>query len=389
MVGMSGNRVAIFCQVVDNYGDIGVCWRLARQWCAEFGLEVTLWVDDLHSFQRLCKAVNAAAPCQTIAGVVVRTWTQEAAHGFDEADAVIEAFGCHLPETVIAQMQKHRPVWINLDYLSAEAWVESCHGALSPHISGLNKYFFFPGFSAQTGGLLAERKLFGEQSAFLADAAAQAAWWQGLAWPSRPAACVISLFCYPHAPLADLFAVWMQSAHPIVCLVPQGVAREAIAVAWPEISLQEACEPGKRLTQGALTLQIIPFVDQPEYDRLLWMSDINLVRGEDSFVRAQWAARPLLWHIYPQQAAAHLEKLGAFMAMYTARLPPSMQTVALDLALAWNQPDPAALRLAWPRFFAQWQESLQWQQHALAWREDLALNGNLADKLLHFIRKIV
>ena len=43
----------IFCTVVDNYGDIGVCWRLARQLAAEHGFAVRLWVDDLASFARL------------------------------------------------------------------------------------------------------------------------------------------------------------------------------------------------------------------------------------------------------------------------------------------------------------------------------------------------
>ncbi len=37
----------IFCAVVDNYGDIGVCWRLARQLAHEHGMTVRLWVDDL------------------------------------------------------------------------------------------------------------------------------------------------------------------------------------------------------------------------------------------------------------------------------------------------------------------------------------------------------
>ena len=48
----------VFCAVVDNYGDIGVCWRLSRQLAAEHGIAVRLWVDDLKPFARLCPAVD-------------------------------------------------------------------------------------------------------------------------------------------------------------------------------------------------------------------------------------------------------------------------------------------------------------------------------------------
>ncbi|MBY0444112.1 MAG: elongation factor P maturation arginine rhamnosyltransferase EarP, partial [Burkholderiales bacterium] len=38
-------RWDIFCRVIDNYGDIGVCWRLARQLSFEHGFAVRLMVD--------------------------------------------------------------------------------------------------------------------------------------------------------------------------------------------------------------------------------------------------------------------------------------------------------------------------------------------------------
>ena len=51
---------------------------------------------------------------------------------------------------------------------------------------------------------------------------------------------------------------------------------------------------------------------QQQFDELLWQADILMIRGEDSFVRAQYAGKPFMWHIYPQQEQAHLEKLAAF-----------------------------------------------------------------------------
>jgi uncharacterized repeat protein (TIGR03837 family) len=52
---------------------------------------------------------------------------------------------------------------------------------------------------------------------------------------------------------------------------------------------------------------------QAEFDHLLWACDLNFVRGEDSLVRALWAGKPFIWHIYPQDDGAHLVKLGAFL----------------------------------------------------------------------------
>ncbi len=396
-------HIALFCQVVDNFGDIGVCWRLARQWVAEgsvvagadmardgavaggvialsANLRVTLWVDDLLSFQKICAAVDPARSQQWIEGVLVRHW-QDAE--LADCDVVVEAFGCHLPPQMDAAMRMRRPKWINLEYLSAEPWVETCHAGASPQVNGLTKYFFFPGFTAKTGALLAERDLQSRRQAWLADEDGQAAFWHQLGWSARPQALLVSLFCYPHAPLAGLFAAWEQQASRVLCLVPHGVAPTAVAdfFAVAESTLL----PGARLQRGGLTLQIIPFVDQPAYDHLLWQCDLNIVRGEDSFVRAQWAARPFLWHIYPQQDEIHLEKLQAFLSRYGARVPGPMSSLAQSLAMAWNRGEPGEVAAIWPEFATQ---LARWRVHAANWVEEMAQNGNLADNLVQFIQKI-
>src|SRR5690242_784790 len=100
----TATSLAIFCKVVDNYGDIGICWRLARQLHLEHGVAVTLWVDDLHSFQRICPEVAVEAEVQHIAGVTVRHWRdQEGSFELGEvADIVIEFFACDIPPGYIA-----------------------------------------------------------------------------------------------------------------------------------------------------------------------------------------------------------------------------------------------------------------------------------------------
>ena len=123
----------IFCTVVDNYGDIGVCWRLARQLANEHGRAVRLWVDDLASLQRIAPGVDVLQDAQMQRGVEVRRWTA-LPPGTEPAQVVIEAFACHLPEAYVEKMaaQRAKSAWINLEYLSAEQWVEESHALPKP-----------------------------------------------------------------------------------------------------------------------------------------------------------------------------------------------------------------------------------------------------------------
>ena len=93
---MPNQRWDIFCKVIDNYGDVGVTWRLARQLAAEHGRAVRLWVDDLESLERLCPGVDPQVDSQTAHGVEVRRWDHHAAAA-RPANVVIEGFGCELP----------------------------------------------------------------------------------------------------------------------------------------------------------------------------------------------------------------------------------------------------------------------------------------------------
>src|SRR5215831_6889133 len=184
----SPSRWDIFCSLIDNYGDVAVAWRLARQLAREYRVAVRLFVDALPTLARLSLEVDAKRDVQFVQGVDVHSWqgalgAAPAAAISEMGDVVVEAFGCGLPAAYLDGMVQRpaQPVWINLEYLSAESWIEGCHGLVSRHPQlPLTRYFFFPGFTPQSGGLLRERDLFAQRDDFAARQAAQAALWQAL-----------------------------------------------------------------------------------------------------------------------------------------------------------------------------------------------------------------
>ncbi len=298
-------RWDIFCKVIDNHGDIGVCWRVAAD-LAQRGESVRLWVDDAGALAWMAPAGQA--------GVTVLPWAEGIAA--QPGDVVVEAFACELePDFVAAIAERTRtagrqPAWINLEYLSAESWVERCHGLPSPVLGGpgkgLSKRFFHPGFTAATGGLVREPGLQQRQARF-----DRAAWLRSreIDWRGER---LISLFCYEPPGLPALLDQLARSAQPTRLLVTAGRAEAAVRQ-WL----------AGRATTGALALHWLPLMPQPQFDELLWACDLNLVRGEDSLARALWAGRPLAWNIYPQHDDAHLAKLDAFLDWLDA--PPDLR----------------------------------------------------------------
>lgn len=494
--------IDIFCRVIDNYGDIGVCWRLAcnllqemhqnslpnteptntiaatlaestsqpdresksqakhkAKLCADSHLRsnekthprphlIRLWVDDLKSFARIVPSIVADQAEQLIAldhlgqilntqsltqtglktaaetinptplhspkdlmgwiqihawhkplnsllltqpsvtdpvpdayipniqTTALNTYTNPNAHLESNASQCnsastpiipapicIEAFACELDPDYIATMPGHTQCWFNLEYLSAEDWVASFHAQPSRQSNGVAKYFFFPGFTTQTGGLLREADLLTRQKQFLSDQQMQVEWLQryisaevAQAW--QHGARLISYFSYPHAPFEKLISALLSSNENYVICIPRGVVPQAEeclarllathtesqrsqvlstqalneqnASAQPVVSTTQAndVELGPAglgtltdstdtcSSQAPIQIHRFEFIEQYQFDYLLSISDFNVVRGEDSFVRAIWAAKPFIWHIYPQEEQVHLEKLQAWLMSY-------------------------------------------------------------------------
>jgi uncharacterized repeat protein (TIGR03837 family) len=370
-------RWDIFCAVVDNFGDAGIAWRLARCLSLEHGLPVRLYVDALATLARLAPGVDASRARQRRGGIEIRAWGGPKAElpRTRPGAVVIEAFGCGLPPAYLRAMaaRDRPPAWINLEYLSAESWIEDCHGLASRHPTlPLTRYFFFPGFAPASGGLLRERGLLARRDAFRADRRARSALWRTLGVTPPDEGLVASLFCYPGAPVTDLLDAWAGGDERLLCLVPEGIAGQAV---------ERWTQDGRALTRGSLTLVRVPFVSQDDYDRILWACDLNFVRGEDSFVRAQWAARPFFWHVYPQAEDAHRLKLETFLGRYTAELAPEAASALARLSRAWN--GHGDVGRGW-RQVERCRAALD--VHAERWAAKLALRDDLAMALVKFCR---
>ena len=359
----------LFCTVIDNYGDLGVCWRLARHLADEHALAVTLWVDDLVSFQRLAPDIDSAQSSQMLGKLCIRHWQGDAVDA-TPGDLVIEGFACSLPASYIRAMaaRSSAPVWINLEYLSAEAWVEGCHGLSSVHPgTGLIKHFWFPGFGAGTGGLLRTAEEL--ERIRIAN--------------ERPRVCrQISLFSYEQPGVAGPLDALASDAQASVLNVFTGRSLPDV-----ERWLGRDLVSGDEVSQGALTLRVLPLLPHADYDQLLANSDLNLVRGEDSFVRAQWAGEAMLWHIYPQDEQAHLIKLAAWqqrVETVAAAANTPMPASWGQMLIAWNHPATQAGNCQpedWLRFFAALPEIRAALQ---SWRQHLLAQPDLATQLMRF-----
>ena len=372
----------IYCRVVDNYGDIGVCWRLARLLARRPGAIVRLWVDDLASLRMLAPETDTTSAVQNVAGIEVHRWTAPLPD-VTPADVCIEGFGCGLPEPYVVAMVQRTPrtLWIVLEYLSGEPWVREYHGLASPHPQWpLQRYFFFPGFERGTGGLLREADLLERQERYAAGQRQR--YWTEIGFrPPPDDARVVSIFGYPYAPLLPLLEHWSRAEGSWIAAVPVG----ALATEAARYFGAARADPGVCLRRGNVELRVLPFVPQDRFDEFLWCCDCNFVRGEDSFVRAQWAQRPFVWHIYPQDAEAHRLKLEAFLDLYCAALPASIADAVQGLWRAWNQlgATPVAVGPAWARYWAARENLLA---HGRTWARQLAAVGELAENLAQFCR---
>ena len=346
-------RWDIFCRVIDHHGDLGLCWRLSADLAAR-GETVRLWVDD--PLALVWMAPHGAR------GVTVIRWV-DPLPDVEPGDVVVEAFGCDPPPAFVARMPSRAPapVWINLEYLSAETYVERSHGLASPQArgagAGLAKWFFYPGFTGATGGLLREAH------ALAARDSGTAHWLAAQGVTLREGERRISLFAYADAPLAPLFD--LLDTEPTLVLLAAGAAQV------PALALFD----DQQRRGSHLRAQVLPWFDHAGYDCLLRACDLNFARGEDSIVRAMWAGVPFVWQIYAQADGVHVAKLDALLERMTAGSAPALATALRQLWRAWNGLGP------WPTALP---DAPGWQALCSVWHDQLANQSDLTSQLIGF-----
>jgi uncharacterized repeat protein (TIGR03837 family) len=329
----------VFCRVIDNFGDIGVCWRLTADLAAR-GQSVRLWVDDGSALRWMAPgALEGRWPRVT---VLPWSWSAEPERlaSMTRAEVLIEGFGCeaepaflewHFAEARRPQVSPlpAAPAWIDLEYFSAEAYALRSHALPSPQwqgpAQGQVRHFFFPGLSPHSGGLLREPDLSGRKAAF-----DRVRWLRQWGVDGEADALVASLFCYEPLALGGWLDRCRSASRAVELLVTPGRAARAVA-AWLGHDEVPAAD-GKSVASvqaGQLRCTFLPWLTQTAFDELLWSCDLNFVRGEDSLARALWAGQPFVWQIYPQNDGAHRAKLEALL-------------VALDAPASWR-----AFHLAW------------------------------------------
>ncbi len=380
---MNPLRWYIFCRVIDNLGDAGVCLRLARE-LAGRGQLIELWIDrpgildwmepSLHPHIKVFDWPNEGAMTEHTnddQGGVSTT-----GYGLnDSIDVIVEAFGCEIPESFKKILSKQaeqgtqKTQWINLEYLSAESYAEQNHGLLSPVLSGpgvgAKKWFFYPGFTERTGGLILEQSV--HQKIIQSQ-------------PSPPPSLSrrktrlrVGLFCYAHAPLKSLLDTikhqdWADNG--ITLNIPQGEAQRIVNQSIDEFASHDG------LSHVDIDVCNFDRLTQNEFDEMLWSNDLNFVRGEDSLVRAIWVGKPWIWQIYKQSDGAHETKLNALLDLLNC------PHFVKEIHWSWNQCSGDTFTLASMRDVEKWS---QWSAWCLQIRSKLTEQADLVTQLMAFV----
>ena len=409
-------RWDIFCKIVDNFGDIGVCWRLCRQLQREHGLQVRLWIDDLEVAQKIIPNLNIAENTQICEEIAILHWC-ETADFSQAAEVVIEAFACELPPAYLAAMAHQQSKWVNLEYLSAENWVDDFHAKPSPQsflnsANGLTRYFYFPGFTDATGGLIRERDIAAQlqnhtnprpqagegartRGRGVAHLHLEVAPLSNLSPANGREAFTteeletstsvrpepvegrqvlkVSLFCYSDAPIHALLDAFVESTHIINCYVPASSVLPQIA----DFFNAETIDVGDYFKRKNLHVHILPFLSQADYDALLRDCNLNFVRGEDSWVRAIWAGKPFIWQPYFQDENAHVKKLNAFLDLFYANF--NAKDMVCEAHRYWSAGQMP--KQVWNTYLKHFPAI---SSHTLQQSEQLAKQPDLASKLVDF-----
>ncbi len=306
---MKVNSIDIFCEIIDNFGDIGVVYRVSKELKKIFqNVRIIIVLNRLEEFKAINKRVKDV-DYQEIDGLIYITekYLEDNIDSFGTADIFIEAFGCNVFEGYIKKAKESSKLWINLEYLSGEKWIEDFHLQESLIDSKtLKKIFYMPGFSEKSGGVIIdssflERKEYGAENR----EKVLEKYFPNCDFNNK---LVGTIFSYERnfENLLDVLKDYGKETF----LILMG---EKTHKSFSEILQKKLTENfGKIVKYDKITMLYADFLSQEEYEEVISAVDFNFTRGEDSFVRGILLGKPFMWHIYLQEEKAHMDKIKAF-----------------------------------------------------------------------------
>ena len=343
------STIDIFCEVIDNYGDVGVAYRLAREF------------KRIYSNKQLRFIINKTEELDLIKKA--EDITIIAYKNIDKietpADLIIETFACNIPETYMNKALKTSKLIINLEYFSSENWVDDFHLQESFLGGNLKKYFFIPGLSEKSGGIILDKEFLDRKNKVQENREYYLKQFN----IDENYDLIISVFSYEKN--FDNFLKTLQKLDKKVLLLLLSEKTQKNFIKYFD----------NNNYYDKIKAVKLPFFTYDKYEELLALCDINLVRGEDSFVRALLLAKPFLWHIYPQDENAHIIKLESFLEKYC---PNNKELKETFINYNINKDD-------FSYFFKNLDEIKKYNEK---YTDYLIENCNLMNKLINFIEKI-
>lgn len=394
--------VDILCSVVDNLGDIGFAYRLARTLNDTF--QIRLIVDDLDSFATICEGVEPFLSVQTRSFGTVIQWNNPCEEVFRLFKAtkpriIIETYACGRPswfEDILfdPKDQSHRHI-INIDYLTAESWAQEYH--LLPSITrspNVTKVFFMPGFVQETGGLLQDR-----QSIALRQLCKTSLGREKLRKEILPSAAIdtfwVLVFSYEHDftfIIQDLAS--FHSFRSVTVILAFGRSAEPFLLAW-----KSAGSP--------FPVFLLPPVPQNTWDSILVSVDFAFVRGEESFAQVSLSGIPFVWECYPfvektkdgyqpyHAVLGHWPKVKAFLKLVSPYMNSELFAMYEQLTQSFNGITPlksgellSVLLSLEPKSSELGLNASDLTNAFVAFSRSVHKGGNLATNLLEYIHKI-
>lgn len=318
----------IFCQVIDNFGDVGVVYRLATQLKNRYKIRV--FIDSLKELALLNPKVNTEKEIQEVEGIefVNYDYLEKNWESITPREVIIEAFGCKIQEGYYNRAKEESKLLINLEYLSSEEWTAGFHGVESPTgAKTLKKYFYIPGLRSETGGVLFQKEkiervknLYQDEKNIKLDR-----YMKNFPREFREGKRIGTVFSYEKN-FGNLFETLNSQKEETILLIMGEKSQNSVKEVLTKLrekkveEIDEERDRAKTKDENfnlanykKIHIEYYPFISQEEYDELIMLTDFNFVRGEDSFVRALLSGIPFLWHIYFQEEGVHMEKLRGFL----------------------------------------------------------------------------